>query len=376
MTASYLTAYSAVQNNTEAYFIFDIPSRPETFVVKLTNAAKIRQARDILNGIEKENTSVGGVIVKSQACYNIPWSFHLDPESVTFFSGAIEVCVASIQYVEDHLAEVGGALLPGSRWCPVGSQLLKEIPKPDCPNKTVVTVSSASYSRTKLASEALATAFGTDLSIGLGAASSLPLPTSLAGTSVQVKDSLSIERASPLLYVSPTQINYLIPAGTAPGMAIVTVSDGRGNSTTGTEMIMEVGPGFFTADATGRGLPAALALRVKGGQVTYEPVARYDFEQRRFVPVPVDLGPEAGAATEQVFLVLFGTGFRSLKPLPTAAFIGGEFVEVLYAGAQSGYAGLDQINLPIPRKLMGRGEVVVRMEVDDKAANPVRIHIK
>ena len=37
-----------------------------------------------------------------------------------------------------------------------------------------------------------------------------------------------------------------------------------------------------------------------------EPLARYDTAQNRFVAVPIDLGPEG----DQVFLSLFGTGWR------------------------------------------------------------------
>lgn len=362
--------------NEEAYFVFDLQFRPDTFIIKLTDAEKIKKARDILSGLEQNTTHIGGVIVKSQACYNPPWSFHLDPQSVTFFSGAIEVCDASIQYVEDHLTEVGGAFLPGSRWCPINSRLLKEVPKPDCSSKTVISVSAASYSRTKLASEAIAAAYGSNLSATTEIATAFPLPTSLAGTTVKVKDSSGAERLAPLFYVSPTQINYLIPAGTLPGMATITVTDTRGNVTIGTEVIMEVGPGFFTADASGRGVPAALVLRVKGGRATYELVARYDAAQQKFVPIPIDLGPEAGQATEQVFLILFGTGLRPNPSMPLRTFIGDQFVEPLYIGAQPAYIGLDQVNLPIPRNLSGRGEVDVKMEVDDKLANPVRISIK
>ncbi|MCI0389262.1 MAG: hypothetical protein MOB07_10940 [Acidobacteria bacterium] len=362
-------------SNEEAYFVFDVPLRPETFVIKLTDEAKIKRARDVLNGIDKENGRVGGVIIKSSACYNPPWSFHLDPQSIVFYGAAIEVCQASTHYVEDHLDEVGGAFLPGSRWCPFG-RLLREVLKPDCPTTTVTSVSAASYRRTRLAAEGIAAAYGSNLSVATEAASSLPLPTSLGGTTVKVKDSLGVERLSPLLFVSPAQINYIIPAGTAPGMAAITVTDARGIVTPGTEMIMAVGPGFFTADASGQGIPVAFALRVKGANITYEPIARYDALQQKFVLIPIDLGPDA--VTEQVFLVLFGTGFRVGRPLPAgpAVFIGDTFVEPLYVGAQPDYPGLDQVNLPIPRSLIGKGEVEIRMSMDDKSANRVRVGIK
>lgn len=276
--------------------------------------------------------------------------------------------------MESNLAEVGGAFLPGNRWCPSGSHLLKEISKPDCQSNGITSVSAASFSRTALAADSIASAFGQNLAVTTTAASSFPLPTLLAGTTVRVKDIKGEERLAPLFYVSPTQINYVIPTGTAPGIVTGTVTNSRGEVTTGTEMIMQAGPGLFTADATGKGLPAALALRVRNGQAAYEPIVRYDPEQLKFVPIPIDLGP----ATDQVFLVLFGTGFRHQGQLPdgVAATISGEFVDVLYAGAQPEFTGLDQINLPISRKLIGKGEVEVKMRVDDKLANSVRINIK
>src|SRR5574341_1854955 len=53
----------------------------------------------------------------------------------------------------------------------------------------------------------------------------------------------------------------------------------------------------------GQGAPAAVALRVRPGEdMRFEEVAQYDSAQRRFVPRPLDLG----AATDQVFLVLYG----------------------------------------------------------------------
>jgi uncharacterized protein (TIGR03437 family) len=372
---------STAASSEEAYFVFgtrSTPPRTETFIIKLTDPAKIKRARDILSAEEENDAGVTGIIVKSPACYNPPWSFHLDPESIDFFEAAIEVCDASIHYVEDNLNKVGGALLPGNRWCPWSSLLLREIPKPDCPVNAVTSVSAASYSRTKLAAEAIAAAFGSGLSETTEAASSLPLPTSLAGTTVKVKDSQGVERLSPLLFVSPAQINYIIPAGTVPGMAAVAVTDARGNVTPGTEMIMQVGPGFFTTDLSGQGIPAAVALRVKGGLETYEPIARYDPEQQKFAFIPIDLGPEAGAAMEEVFLVLFGTGFRASEPLASrpSTYIGDKFVEPSYIGAQPDYPGLDQVNLPIPRSLIGKGEVEIRMSMDDKSANRVRVSIK
>jgi hypothetical protein len=96
-------------------------------VIKLTDPERIQEARDIISGREKEKVHVTGIIVKSPAAYNPGWRFHYDPASISFFAFAVEVCDATITYVAEHLDEVGGAFLPGNRWCPWSSRLLKEV---------------------------------------------------------------------------------------------------------------------------------------------------------------------------------------------------------------------------------------------------------
>src|SRR5687767_1721533 len=102
----------------ESYFRFGCPPYADTFVFKLTDPERIQEARDILSGKEKGKMHVGGIVVTKPAPYNSPWHYHLEPESISFFEFSIEVCDASIAYVEAHLAEVGGSFLPGNRWCP------------------------------------------------------------------------------------------------------------------------------------------------------------------------------------------------------------------------------------------------------------------
>jgi hypothetical protein len=110
-----------------ARFVLETPPASDQFVIELTDESKIQQARNILNGTEKDDTHVLGRIIKRPAPYNPKWSYQLDPASISFFSYAIEVCDASIGYVEDHLDEAGGAFLPGLYWCPWSSRLVKEI---------------------------------------------------------------------------------------------------------------------------------------------------------------------------------------------------------------------------------------------------------
>ena len=47
-----------------------------------------------------------------------------------------------------------------------------------------------------------------------------------------------------------------------------------------------------------------------------------------------------------------------------------------YAGAQGFFVGLDQVNVKIPRSLIGRGEVNLELIVDGKAANVLKAAVK
>ncbi|MCI0363865.1 MAG: hypothetical protein L0219_08290, partial [Phycisphaerales bacterium] len=108
----------------------------------------------------------------------------------------------------------------------------------------------------------------------------------------------------------------------------------------------------------------------------FEPVAQFDATQNKFVAIPIDLGPE----TDQVFLILFGTGLRfrsSLSAVNTQ--IGGPNgvdAQVTFVGAQGGFVGLDQVNVRLSRSLGGRGEVDVALTLDGQAANTVKVTLK
>jgi uncharacterized protein (TIGR03437 family) len=76
--------------------------------------------------------------------------------------------------------------------------------------------------------------------------------------------------------------------------------------------------------------------------------------------------------------VLYGTGRRGRNELSDVAItLGGSIsAEVLYAGAQGGLAGLDQINLRLPNGLAGRGNIDIVLNVDGKTANTVSMNIR
>lgn len=235
----------------------------------------------------------------------------------------------------------------------------------------VTSISAANY-QPVLAPGAMASAFGAHLATTTLTANGAPLPTTLGGTSVTVRDSQGAARLSPLFLVSPTQVNYQVPEESAPGDAVVIVEHENGAFAAGRLRIALVAPALFTANASGRGLAAALVLRVRAdGTQSYEPVARYDAAQQRFVALPIDVS----VATDQVFLILYGAGFRRRSALSAVSVtMGGAPAQVLYAGAHPSYVGVDQANVLIPRALAGRGEVEIALTADGQAANIVRVN--
>jgi uncharacterized protein (TIGR03437 family) len=243
------------------------------------------------------------------------------------------------------------------------------------PPQAVALVSAASFAQGALASETIVALFAAGgLAGSTVTANAVPLPTELGGVKLRVKDAANVERDAPLFFVSPTQINFLVPAGTSTGTATLTVLRDGNAVGAGTSSIEAVAPGLFTANATGQGVPAAVVVRLKAdNSQSIEPVAQFNASTNRFEALPIDLGP----ANEQVFLILFGTGIRQRASLASVGCtVGGQAAEVSFAGAQGDLAGLDQVNLKLPRTLAGRGAASVELSVNQKAANPVLINLK
>lgn len=239
----------------------------------------------------------------------------------------------------------------------------------------VATVSAARYGTiSSVSADSIVAAFGLGLATSLQEAVSTPLPTTLAGTQVKVKDAVGTERLAPLFFVSPEQINYLIPVGTVLGPAQVTVTAGNGKVSTGTVEITPIAPGVFTANASGQDVPAAdVYLFFPDNTYTTLPSRQYDQALKKYVPVPLDFG----AAGNRMFLALYGSGIKGRIDLSSVtARVGGIEAPVSFADAQGGYVGLDQVNIEIPRDLIGRGEVQVEVFVDGQTVNVVTISIK
>ena len=236
----------------------------------------------------------------------------------------------------------------------------------------LTSVSAASFAGTQLSPASIVSSFGGELATSNRAAAGLPLPTSLAGSTVRIVDSAGVSRLAPLYAVSRDQVNYVVPEGTALGTAEVTVSNGDGVVSSGTIRVERTAPAIFTADQSGRGAPAALVVRGRAdGSQQVDFAFRCDAGE--CVPNRIDFG----SPQEQVYLVLYGTGIRGRTSLAAInARVGDQLATVQYAGAQSEYPGLDQVNLLLPRTLAGRGQVELLLSVDGRTANSVTIDVR
>ncbi len=90
--------------------------------------------------------------------------------------------------------------------------------------------------------------FGTNLASSLAVASTVPLSTSLGGTSVTFNGA-----PAPLFFVSSGQINAQMPSGLSGTTASVVVTTGAGSSTPRTIQINEFSPAIFTTNQQGTG---------------------------------------------------------------------------------------------------------------------------
>ncbi|PWU01280.1 MAG: hypothetical protein C5B51_23150 [Terriglobia bacterium] len=217
-------------------------------------------------------------------------------------------------------------------------------------------VSSAASASSALAPEEIASIYG------------LNLPA-VHGVTVTVKDSAATSRAAQIYFVSTSQINFVVPAGTALGTASITVhAPGAADVIVSVE-IRSVAPALFSADATGTGAAAATAVQVVIATGRQSPVSVFSCSGPVCSTVPIRLGVDT-----PIYLTLYGTGIRNGSSVTCT--IGGVSVPVLYAGPQRQYTGLDQVNVPLILSLRNSGEVDVVVTVDGRASNAVRVNVQ
>jgi uncharacterized protein (TIGR03437 family) len=232
---------------------------------------------------------------------------------------------------------------------------------------TISVVSSASGVAT-VSPESLASAYGRNLTGETQQARGLPLPTALAGISINVTDSTGALRPAPMIYASPTQINFLVPAGTAAGPAKFQAISGAGVVAQGSTEVQATAPGIFAIDGSGTAAAFGVRTVLANGQQSVFPAFQCS-GSAPCTPVALTLGVDTPLAVE-----LFGTGIRGSSKV--SATIDGQPAQVLFSGPQGDFPGLDQVNLGISLNLRNAGIVPVVVTVDNQPSRPVFISVQ
>lgn len=201
-----------------------------------------------------------------------------------------------------------------------------------------------------LAPNAIATIYGTNLSFTTRATTSADLsggtlPQSLDGVSVLVGSS-----PCGLLYISPTQINFVVPYNLTPGVFSLTVVRQAAAGKSVPIQLDATSPGFFLWNGN------AIAVHLNG--VTISPAAPavpgevivlYAGGLGKTSP-PTNSGSLATAAAS---IINFSQMQVLLNGVPTSPG------SILYAGLTPGFAGLYQINLRLPATLPSNPQIQV-----------------
>ncbi len=224
-----------------------------------------------------------------------------------------------------------------------------------------------------IAPDSLASIYGSHLATQTAAAPGM-WPTELGGIRLHVRDSAGTDRLAQLLYVSPANINFLVPGGTAIGWATLTIDNGIAfQEGTRATMVTAESPGFFTVDGQATGVAAATAIRVLPDKTRQNVPVFSCNGAASCTAVPIDLSMGA------IYLSLYGTGLRNAGRtgcyMDTDLYPGGGPV-VTYSGTQPTIPGLDQVNMLLKAPIAsGTGSIICSFD-GAVEANAVQIRIK
>jgi len=229
--------------------------------------------------------------------------------------------------------------------------------------------SSAAISLT-VAPDSIGSIYGSNLASTIAIANAQPLPTSLGGVALTIQDASGRQQTAQLLYVSPSQINFIVPTGTAAGLATLTTAGG--SAVSAGENVTTVAPAIFTVSGDGTGVAAATAVQAPAADpLQQQPVQVYQCGSAGCAALPIVLNTGT-----DVYVSFFGTGMRHLNSSTAVVTINGVKVPVTYVGPQPQFAGLDQLNVQLPLTLRGSGMASVVVTIDGQTANAVTIDVQ
>lgn len=238
--------------------------------------------------------------------------------------------------------------------------------------QTFTVYSGASY-QPVVAPNSWAVAFGTGMASSTADAtltSSGQWPTTLAGTTVTVDG-----QPAELYYVSPKQINFLVPDVTGLGsLSVVIANTAAGGKQTSSVNVQNTAVGIFTSNATGAGPGAILNGVTNAG------------------PPFLVVTPQNGGSDLRTRLAIYCTAIRyagnptqDTSVTNVAANVtaqgkdtaGNQYnFTVEYAGGSDpAFPGLDQVNIVLPAQLDGAGVVTLTVSAENTTSNPVTFQV-
>ena len=186
--------------------------------------------------------------------------------------------------------------------------------------------------------------YGSNLANTTALATTTPFPTVLGGTQVLVNGT-----AIPIQYVSPTQVNAVLPV-LISGLVTVTVTATAGQNTVNV-LTQAAVPAIFTSNGTA----ASAENAVTGAVVTpTSPLHAGDYVSLYLT----GLGATAAGAG--------GLQYASIQPTVTVA---GQTCAIQFAGLSPQFPGVDQINCQIPAGLGTNAAAPVAITSNGRTSN-------
>jgi uncharacterized protein (TIGR03437 family) len=215
--------------------------------------------------------------------------------------------------------------------------------------------------------------FGTDLAESLESATAIPLPTRLGGVSVKIGN-----RYAPLFFVSPGQINALVPFEVSGlvDVQVVTGPSAAGNSVP--LNLSPTAPGIFSTNQSGAGQGAILneddSFVAPAGSIpgaAAHPARPGDI----IVIFASGLGPVTPNLPSGLASGAGGTNFPQMANYPTVR-IGGIVAALDFAGLAPNFVGLYQVNAHIPANVPIGDNVPVEITTfEGQTSNTVTIAV-
>jgi len=219
-------------------------------------------------------------------------------------------------------------------------------------------VNAANSDSTAIARGSFMSIYGQNFGAQAGPPSALPLPTTLGTTQVTVKSNSGPTTYKAFLhFVSPGQINAVLPSAIPAGAATITVTVGTTTSAAAAFQVVDSNFGMFTLNSQ----PAGMAI----GQ---------NFESATSLPLNLYTSPARQGQT----MILWGTGLGpytagSDDGPPQAGnivtnakvLVAGNEITPLYAGRAPGIPGVDQINFTLPDSIPDGCSLYLQVQIGD-----------